>query len=244
MGLLEGMIVLPIVCLFFVGVPVLCAVFVYRDAKKRGLNAGLWALLAFFTTIIGVVVYLLTRPGEAGTCGKCGAPVWNGFVVCPVCGERLGNRCVACGRALKSGWRLCPYCGHQVGEAKPPVPAPPPPPPRRISGLAVAALILTVVGPVQWLLLGIASLNRAHAASLWPILTLRYRATLPLPCLSMMTAAIAVGLAIAALVKIRSQPRELEGAWMAVLALILNGLFILIAFAAILTALAATAHIL
>ncbi len=36
---------------------------VYRDAKKRGLNALLWAAIVFFTGLIGLLVYfLLIRP--------------------------------------------------------------------------------------------------------------------------------------------------------------------------------------
>ena len=36
--------------------------YVYTDAKKRGMdNAGLWAVLTFFTGLIGLIIYLLVR---------------------------------------------------------------------------------------------------------------------------------------------------------------------------------------
>ena len=36
--------------------------FVYTDAKKRGMdNAALWAVLTFFTGLIGLIIYLLVR---------------------------------------------------------------------------------------------------------------------------------------------------------------------------------------
>ena len=36
--------------------------FVYTDAKKRGMdNAALWAILTFFTGLIGLIIYLLVR---------------------------------------------------------------------------------------------------------------------------------------------------------------------------------------
>ena len=38
------------------------AYFVYTDAKKRGMdNAALWAILTFFTGLIGLIIYLLVR---------------------------------------------------------------------------------------------------------------------------------------------------------------------------------------
>ena len=37
-------------------------IFVYTDAKKRGMsNPILWAVLTFFTGLIGLIVYLLVR---------------------------------------------------------------------------------------------------------------------------------------------------------------------------------------
>ena len=37
-------------------------VFVYTDAKKRGMaNPILWAVLTFFTGLIGLVIYLIVR---------------------------------------------------------------------------------------------------------------------------------------------------------------------------------------
>ena len=36
--------------------------FVYTDAKKRGMdNPALWAVLTFFTGLIGLIIYLLVR---------------------------------------------------------------------------------------------------------------------------------------------------------------------------------------
>ena len=37
-------------------------IFVYTDAKKRGMdNPILWAILTFFTGLIGLIIYLLVR---------------------------------------------------------------------------------------------------------------------------------------------------------------------------------------
>ncbi len=40
---------------------ILLAVWVYRDAKKRGMEATLWLLVVLLTGFIGLVVYLIVR---------------------------------------------------------------------------------------------------------------------------------------------------------------------------------------
>lgn len=43
-------------------------------------------------------------------CAQCGGAVERDFVVCPVCGHRVGGGCTHCGRLLQPGWSYCPYC--------------------------------------------------------------------------------------------------------------------------------------
>lgn len=43
---------------------IILAVWVYKDAKKRGENAVLWLLVVLLTGIIGLIVYLIVRKGE------------------------------------------------------------------------------------------------------------------------------------------------------------------------------------
>ena len=43
-------------------VPILIGVYVYRDAKRRGMNALVWTLIALFApSLIGFIIYLLVR---------------------------------------------------------------------------------------------------------------------------------------------------------------------------------------
>jgi uncharacterized membrane protein YhaH (DUF805 family) len=57
--LIFGGIILFIIALFVVWI--LLAVWVYRDAKKRGMEATLWLLLVLLTGFIGLIVYLIVR---------------------------------------------------------------------------------------------------------------------------------------------------------------------------------------
>ena len=43
-------------------------------------------------------------------CAGCGNAVGLDFVVCPVCGKRLGGGCPKCSRSIQAGWQFCAYC--------------------------------------------------------------------------------------------------------------------------------------
>ncbi len=207
-----GISIVAIVLLALLVVPIVCAALVYSDAKKRGLSAGLWALFVFFTTIIGVIVYLLARPSDVVLCGNCGAQLRNGFVACPNCGARSARTCPSCNRKLEAGWRVCPYCGAEAEGAGAAQAAPPivtPRPVKAVSGLAVAALVITLLGPVGWTCLGGLF---AHVSPFWPLSALAGMVAIPL----------AFVLSIAAIVSIRNNPDRLSGAWMAWLAFVIN----------------------
>ena len=84
---LPAMIVLAIIfCL-----PILVGVYVYRDAVRRNMSAGLWALAAALVpAFIGLIVYLLVRSEYADLrCPRCAAPLAAEFAVCPKCGAKL-----------------------------------------------------------------------------------------------------------------------------------------------------------
>lgn len=49
----------------FVGIQILVTIYVYKDSKKRGMEALLWALIVFFAPCyIGFIVYLIIRQKE------------------------------------------------------------------------------------------------------------------------------------------------------------------------------------
>jgi len=63
-------------------------VWVARDAKARGMDsAALWMLLVFFLNLLGLVIYLLSRPqGNTVPCSNCGNKRLQASVKCPHCG--------------------------------------------------------------------------------------------------------------------------------------------------------------
>ena len=98
---LPAMIVLAIIfCL-----PILVGVYVYRDAVRRNMSAGLWALAAALVpAFIGLIVYLLVRSEYADLrCPRGAAPVAADFAVCPKCGAKVSP-----------GAKFCPECGAKL----------------------------------------------------------------------------------------------------------------------------------
>lgn len=57
-GLMLGIIILAVV-FFIIGIAL--AVWVYKDAKKRDMNAAVWLLIVLLTGCIGCIIYLIVR---------------------------------------------------------------------------------------------------------------------------------------------------------------------------------------
>lgn len=114
------MMLLFLVALVFV-LPTLVGVYVYRDARRRGMNAAVWTLIAIVTPgLVGLIIYLIVRASHTGRrCPGCKAPVQESFNLCPRCGTPLKERCSQCGMILESDWQLCPNCGTSLNRPAP-----------------------------------------------------------------------------------------------------------------------------
>lgn len=79
------LIIIPIV---IVALNIALLVWVARDAKARGMDSAvLWMLLVFFTSFIGLIIYLFSRPqGNLIQCANCNNKRLQSSVKCPHCG--------------------------------------------------------------------------------------------------------------------------------------------------------------
>lgn len=148
----KALILLSFVLALILMLPVFIGVYVYRDAKRRGMNAVLWTLVAILAPLlVGFIVYLLVRGGYSDLeCPQCGTRVTEQFVVCPQCGAKLRPACSSCSAPVERDWKVCPRCATPldgVGEGVTP------PVRRRDTGLG-KVLALVIVVPV--LLVGLA----------------------------------------------------------------------------------------
>lgn len=64
-------------------------VWVARDAKSRGMdNAVMWMILVFFTNVLGLIIYIFSRPqGNLVPCPSCKNNRLGASAKCPHCGN-------------------------------------------------------------------------------------------------------------------------------------------------------------
>ncbi len=106
-------------CLFFM------LGYVYRDAKRRGMNPALWTLLVLILSggyfFIGLIIYLLVREPLPYTCPQCAATVNARFNFCPTCKYNLHPACPQCQREVSDDDKFCPYCATELHHAPKPL---------------------------------------------------------------------------------------------------------------------------
>lgn len=142
MSIASKMAVLCFIALIALTIPALIGVYVYRDAKRRRMNAVLWTLVAVLSpALIGFIIYLLVRSSYSDLeCPQCAAPVTEQFVVCPQCGTKLRPACPSCGRPVEPDWRVCPRCAAPLDEVQNGVM-----PPRRRQDKGLGRILIAVI---------------------------------------------------------------------------------------------------
>ena len=101
-------------------IPVMIGVYVCRDAKRRGMNAALWTLIAVAApALIGFIIYLLVRGNYPDLqCPQCAEPVTEQYAVCPHCGAKLRPACPNCSFPVELDWNVCPKCAAPLDKAE------------------------------------------------------------------------------------------------------------------------------
>jgi len=80
---------LLIIPLLILALNIALLVWVARDAKSRGMDSSvMWMILVMFTSVIGLVIYFLSRPkGELVQCQSCNNKRLQASAKCPHCGN-------------------------------------------------------------------------------------------------------------------------------------------------------------
>jgi polyferredoxin len=105
----------------FLAVFIFLAGYVNRDAKRRGMNSGLWTFLvivlwpAYFA--IGFIVYFLMRQPLPYNCPQCGTTVGARYNFCPNCKCNLHPSCPQCKQEVVESDKYCPYCAQDLRTA-------------------------------------------------------------------------------------------------------------------------------
>ena len=82
-----GGLMVVVMAMFVLNVALL--VWVARDAKSRGMDSAVvWMLLVFFLGLLGLIVYVFSRPqGNTVQCSHCGNKRLQASAKCPHCGN-------------------------------------------------------------------------------------------------------------------------------------------------------------
>jgi hypothetical protein len=94
---------------------VLLVGYVWGDAKRRGMNALLWILLAIFIpNAIGIILYFIVRDPLPVPCPSCRAPAKKEQAFCAACGTAVRRACPSCRCPVQEGWTHCGGCGAPI----------------------------------------------------------------------------------------------------------------------------------
>ena len=120
---LAGMVTAVSLC---VAAIIFLVAYVNRDAKRRGMNSGLWTFLVLIFlpayVFIGFVIYFLMREPLPYPCPACGNSVGARFNFCPNCKCNLQPSCPQCKREIAETDKFCPYCGTELKTPLSPAP--------------------------------------------------------------------------------------------------------------------------
>lgn len=88
------MIVVPIVTAVVVlAINIAILFWVAKDAKSRGMDGAMWIFLVLFTGVLGLAIYLFSRPqGMLVQCDNCGNNKLEASVKCPHCSFKTASQ--------------------------------------------------------------------------------------------------------------------------------------------------------
>jgi len=120
MSIILNLVITTIVLGVGLGLPVMIGVYVYRDAKRRGMNAAMWTLIALLApSLIGFIIYLLVRGNYSDLeCPNCKTTVKEDYVRCPKCGSKLRPFCPNCAEPIETDWKVCPRCAAELPQVE------------------------------------------------------------------------------------------------------------------------------
>jgi len=92
---------------------VMVIIWVYRDAERRGMEGALWAIIVFFTHIVGLIIYAIVRSGKPVKQEAPKPPPTEAKPSAPAPPPTTPT-CSRCGKEIRPEWRICPFCGEKI----------------------------------------------------------------------------------------------------------------------------------
>jgi RNA polymerase subunit RPABC4/transcription elongation factor Spt4 len=138
---------LQVAAIYWVGLWIASAFWVFRDLQRRTENPVLpylaAAMIVVFTPVLfifAVLIYRIIRPAETlgevyernlaeeallaeveviKHCPTCHRRVNDQWIICPTCRTRLHRVCANCGKLVDLDWSLCAWCGRDFERREP-----------------------------------------------------------------------------------------------------------------------------
>ncbi len=105
LGLFTGALCFVWLVAFIIEIAI--AVWMYKDAEKRGKSGALWLIIGLLFGLIGLIVWLIVRPPEPSFYEKKATEREP---------EHRDRICPSCGRTIPFDAKVCPYCGKNFEE--------------------------------------------------------------------------------------------------------------------------------
>lgn len=107
---ITGTLLGLILAIYWIGL----ALWVYRDANRRNVNASIWGLLILITNLVGLIVYMIYKQNNQ-TCYKCESLQGKSNIFCSNCGTKINESCGTCGAIVNRWDHYCSRCGSETG---------------------------------------------------------------------------------------------------------------------------------
>ncbi|MHA2060947.1 MAG: zinc ribbon domain-containing protein [Candidatus Sifarchaeia archaeon] len=101
---------IPIMAAIFI-VAILLAVWVYRDAEKRGESGILWLIIVLITGIIGLIIWLIVRGDKPVISSKPATKVPPPPPTVQTAQTTDAQFCPNCGASIQPNSLFCANCG-------------------------------------------------------------------------------------------------------------------------------------
>lgn len=88
-GCMGAVVLIPVIIVAVIALHIALWVWIARDSKSRGMDSSvLWMLLVMFTGVLGLGIYLFSRPqGSVVRCSHCKNKRLQASAKCPHCGN-------------------------------------------------------------------------------------------------------------------------------------------------------------
>jgi len=106
---IMGFILIIFFAIYWLGV----ALWVYKDASKIKATPIQWALVAIFTNLAGLIIYLIFKQNNS-ICSNCGTLQSKKNIFCTNCGKKIKKTCDNCNTPLNRNDKYCSKCANKL----------------------------------------------------------------------------------------------------------------------------------